>query len=413
VNLIVCHNRSFAVYLMAYIKEFGEKREFEVFIKGEPQIPIELRTVALSLNARFVSKQEIYKKTYSELIIDSFFDFGLQTSIISKIQFRDLSLFTDGLRNGFHSLPTVDLRLSKLIYFGVMLHEEAFENGLPRQLEKLRREVVPFDCIQSIWHSLQCFNSEVNSLEFESSDLLLVMRYWAMPAGHYQFRAQKKMTDYLSEELAKLPDVGRLIYRAHPLINHQIEKGDLSKFMGDQVEIVLWEEFCKPQRQFIEIGEPESVIYGSSNGPGQFFGFDSSLNVLVSKKWPDTKIIWPDSSRYNEYFETRRSTKVVDETISWMKGFESQSKKPDTGVIELSIDGSAMSDVISGMVIDALTQERDSLTQERDALTQERDALTQERDALTQERDALTQSTIWRLSKPIRLFVSKIKYLFD
>ena len=45
----------------------------------------------------------------------------------------------------------------------------------------------------------------------------------------------------------------------------------------------------------------------------------------------------------------------------------------------------------------------------RDELTQQRDELTQQRDELTQQRDALLNSTIWKLTKALRVFINIIR----
>jgi hypothetical protein len=72
--------------------------------------------------------------------------------------------------------------------------------------------------------------------------------------------------------------------------------------------------------------------------------------------------------------------------------------------------------ILSWMAFDELTQQRDELTQQRDELTQQRDELTQQRDELTQQRDELTQqrdvllnSTIWKLTKPLRILIETFR----
>jgi FkbM family methyltransferase len=49
------------------------------------------------------------------------------------------------------------------------------------------------------------------------------------------------------------------------------------------------------------------------------------------------------------------------------------------------------------------------LTEQRDQLTEQRDQLTEQRDQLTEQRDQLVNSLIWRLSKPLRNFISFFK----
>ena len=114
-NLVVCPNRQFSVYLLAYIKKFGKGRQFALLIEGACDIPLELAEVAHSLNSKFVNEIEVQSQIYEELLIHSYFKFGGQASFISKINFKTLSLYSDGMRNGFHGLAGIDTRLSKLI----------------------------------------------------------------------------------------------------------------------------------------------------------------------------------------------------------------------------------------------------------------------------------------------------------
>jgi len=333
----------------------------------------------------------------------------------------------------------LDTRLHKLIYFGFKLREESFESSMPQSLKEIENETVAFNTMEDIWHEIHEPRIGGNPFIFQQTDLLLVMRYWGMPGPSYQFVRNCNILGYLKEEISEIPRFNRLIYRSHPWFDHQIDREKLQNLVNGSVEVIMWNEMFETHQSFPEADEPESLIYRTVDSPGLFFGFDSSLNILVSKKWPSTKIVWPDQNKFSKYFDLTRSTNLVSEQIEMMKQYNSRQRKD--GVIELNVGGHEISSVISSMALqpesriqilefaserdaltqerdaltqerDALTQERDALTQERDALTQERDALTQERDALTQERDALTQSTIWRPSKPFRLFVSKIKHLF-
>ena len=405
VNLIVCPSRLFAIYMLAYIDEFGLGRKFEIFVANKSSIPEELDTLANLLNSRFINEHDLKDRRYDELIIHSYFNFGLQTSFIEHISFDRLGYFSDGFRNGLYGLPKIDSRLHKLIYFGVKIKEKSFEDGLSVSIEKLESEVVSLSNVRKIWMGLLESNPIASDAYFNSSDFLLVMRYWGQPGVHYPFMIGKTMQGYLRDELSGLHPYKRLIYRSHPQFNHEIQKSELQRIVGDKVEVVLWEELFKPAPHFPELREPEAMIWRSSIGPGLFFGFDSSLNLLVSKNWSQTKIVWPREVNYSEYFEIPRTTNVVSEQIKWMRELTESSEKVEKP-LSFRTNGSGMNEVVSASMLWSMNSELGIKTQERDALTQERDALTQERDALTQERDALVNSTIWRATRFIRAFVS-------
>jgi len=81
--------------------------------------------------------------------------------------------------------------------------------------------------------------------------------------------------------------------------------------------------------------------------------------------------------------------------------------------VELHTISSRMLSEISKLDIqrDELTHQRDELTHQRDELTHQRDELTHQRDELTHQRDELINSTIWKISKPLRLTINYLKKL--
>jgi hypothetical protein len=181
----------------------------------------------------------------------------------------------------------------------------------------------------------------------------------------------------------------------------------LQKLVGDEVEVIIWEDIFLVDGDLPEVNEPESVIYRNAQSPGLFFGFDSSLNVLVAEKWPTTQIIWPDPSKYSKYFLMQRSSVIVHEQIQMMQKYELQSSESEG--IELKVGGHGISSMLSSVALLEGMNSHRVVTGKADVLTQELDALTQERDALTQERDALVASTIWRTTKSIRRLISWLK----
>lgn len=268
---------------------------------------------------------------------------------------------------------------------------------MPQSLKEIENETVVFNTMEDIWHEIHEPRIGGIPFIFQQTDLLLVMRYWGMPGPSYQFVKNYNIREYLKEEISEIPNFNRLIYRSLPWLDHQIDNEKLQNLVNGNVEVIMWNDIFETYQSFLEADEPESLIYRSVDSPGVFFGFDSSLNILVSEKWPSTKIVWPDHNKFSKYFDLTRSTNLVSEQIEMMKQFNSSQRKGD--VIELKVGGHEISSITSSR---ALQPESKIQILE----------FASERDALPQERDALPQSTIWWLSKPIRLFVSKIKHLF-
>lgn len=392
-NLIVCPSRQFGVYMLAYIKEFGLGRQFEILIPDNSEVPHQLEQMAQELGAIFVAPEVIYSKTYDELLIHSYFKFELQIPYMLSIKFKSLTFYSDGLRNGVYGLPTLDARLKKLVYFGFKLREESFESSIPQSLEGIEYEVVAFKTMEDIWHKIHELKIDKIPNLFRQTDLLLVMRYWGMPGPSYQFAENRSVLDYLREEFLDIPTFDRVIYRAHPWFDHKISKEQLQDLVGHDVEVVMWNDLFEFYKPFPEVHEPERVIYTCTDSPGLFFGFDSSLNILVSEKWPSTRIVWPNPDKFSKYFDLPRSTNIVNEQIEMMKQYGFHRRKKD--VAELSVRGFE----ISAAITSGSGQKMHSRVLE----------LTRERDALTQERDAIVNSKIWRLSLPVRQIINLIR----
>jgi hypothetical protein len=422
-NLVVCPSRTFAVYLVTYVRTFGNGRNFHFIISGLSEPPKELATLADEYHITFIPEEDIQKTRYEELIIHSYFKFNNQQRYIAQIDFRTLTLYSDGIRNGFYGLPNLDVRLTKLISFGLTLRETSFDICIPIEFGELRHDVVDLNQISVTWSLLQQMRGMAIPILFNSSDLLIVMRYWDLPGSIYEFKPGVSILDYLKEEFSNRYMIDRVIFRRDSRFDREIRLDELKSLFPYVSEFVFWEEIFDTQSDFPELTAPESVIFSNGAGPGYFFGFDSSLNVLVGWNWVKTKILWPQPHVFRGFFKIPRSFQHVKEQSTWMKAFiDSHS---DEEVIELQVSGHQNEQYLTQISFrlneqerDALTQERDALTQERDALTQERDALTQERDALTQERDALTQerntitnSTIWRSTFLLRRVITNLRKL--
>jgi hypothetical protein len=420
-KLVLCPSRTFAVYLLAYIQEFGEGKKFHMIVSGVREVPAELLNLGSKVNTEFVSQEQIEGVAYEELIMHSYALWHKQSEFISGIDFNSMSFYSDGLRNGFYGLPSLNNKLEKLIHFGFMLREKSFELLTQNGKEDLQRQVVSWHQLKKTWLQLLGTSNKTSHSNFMEDDLVVTMRHWSMESlPFYRFKELNSVHDYLKSELTNLGGIKRVIFRSHPWFDDQFSHSDLVEVFGSDVEIVTWENVFTPNLDFPELTQPEAVFWQTNQGPGFFFGFDSSLVLLVSQEFKETEILWPDRRNYAPYFHTKASVELVDEQIQWMRQIAKLNLNINSKVAEVDVDGFPMASLVTTMMLenwdsaltqehDALTQERDALTQERDALTQERDALTQERDALTQERDALRNSTIWRLMGPLRKILNIVK----
>jgi hypothetical protein len=433
-KLIICPSRLFVVYLLAYLNKYQDDSEYEIHVLGSVNIPNELIDLGNSYNCRFVSEAEALCKVYEEVICHSSFQVDPFITLNSRIEYRAMTLYADGLRNGFYTNAQIDDKITKLIYFGFILRDSSFDEGISSRLRSMESRVVSMQDIGLIWKKLASKVLDTKNFQFKSGDLLLVMRYWGKEGTQYAFKESDNISTYLSEEMKFARSYSRVIIKSHPWFNTQLNELDLKLVFSEGVEVVTWEDIAPPSSDFPELVEPESVLWNSINSPDYFFGFDSTLNILVGQLHPRTHILWPTKALYSKLFDLPRSSRIVGDQVSWIQEYLLKISEKNQLDLEMEINGAAIG--ISGLnsIIDqykklteintidfglerdaltqqrdALTQQRDALTQQRDALTQQRDALTQQRDALTQQRDALTNSTIWRFTRPLRKILNILK----
>ncbi len=395
-NLVVCPNRLFAIYMLAFVKQFGNAEKFHFVICNSISIPKELRSAGEELEVEFIDERQSQLNSYDRLFIHSYFKLHLQQRYVSTFSFKELYFFADGLRGGFYGLPELDNRLKGLIYFGFVVKEDSFFNLIHELGSQLLIRTVLFTEIKNIWIKVQSKSNLPLDNLLSSRDLLLVMRYWGVVSHQYRFKENLDIYDYLRGELSKYEHFDRIVLRKHPHFPKDIEMSELKRIVPESCALVLWEDIVSVDKHFPELTEPESILMSSANSPGLFLGFDSSLNIVVSKLHPQTQIIWPDTSKLQTFFRSHHSLEIVNDQVKLMSNAELCADNEQQPVQEFSIRGVGMQTLLTRLILNEFVQERD--------------ALTQERDALTQERDALRNSTIWRATRALRFIVSKFKH---
>jgi hypothetical protein len=411
-KLVVCPSRLFAIYLLAYVREFGMGETHHFLIENRERVPEVLKKLALNLNCHFLDEPN-YSEFYDEIIVHSYFLFSKQKDYVLSFNFGAVSIYADGLRNGVYLLPRIYHDVKSIIYFGYIQNSESSGDFKSRDNGPVEIKVVSWRELEKVWQDLQATRTAATGAGLESSDLLLVMRYWGEESNFYEFKSNLSILDYLEEELGSIKQHSRLVYRMHPGFKFQLTESDLLRSLTGVTRIRNWDDLFCEDSDFPELTSPEAILWTASQSPKTFFGFDSSLGLPVGLKHPKTNLLWPTPAIYKKYFKSAVSEKIVSEHTSLMSSAMQLIVNRDMENVAISSSGYPIDGVISRMLIESWEvrslQERDALTQERDALTQERDALTQERDALTQERDALTNSTIWRLTGPLRKILNILK----
>jgi hypothetical protein len=397
-SLAICMSRAVTIYFLAWVREYGSGREFDLIVSSNQTLPNRYINLLSENGITCVETGFAQDQTYENLILQPYEGFASHENLLEKFNFKKIIYFSDCLRNGMFSFPKLDPRTSEFIYFGFELVESAFIDNLTSNQRNISRSIVSVENISSTWNELLGLYSEFESASImQQNDLLITMRHWGM-APQYTL-LQDNLQDYLLEEFDGYERINRVIYRGHPWVHLDFDSNinrHLSNSLrfANKAEFVRWEDLFKQNIEFPELTSPEGEIWKSEHQLGLFFGFDGSLNTLVNLRCPQTEIIYPKKEIYKKYFKYEKSTNLVSEQVQWQKDLAAQMKN--------SIELSKICIATSGRYYEKLIIE---------LIRQGGDGLVAERDGLVAERDGLAQSTIWRASKPIRWFLDGLKKL--
>jgi hypothetical protein len=95
-KLVVIPSNTFAIYLIAYIKEYGSESKFDVFFDRDRNLPDYLLQEFQSLDCTIATRESLLENSYSELVIHSFASFENQLEILESVRYEKLTLYSDG-----------------------------------------------------------------------------------------------------------------------------------------------------------------------------------------------------------------------------------------------------------------------------------------------------------------------------
>ena len=379
-------SRNLALYFLAYVQEFGQNRTFNLLIMDGNNFPEGYEGYLANLNVTTISLDQATTHRYKKIFLQPYQNFATHKELLNNFSFESISYFSDALRNGMYSFPSLDLRADELIYFGFELYEKSFYENLDSKQKKMEKKIVSPDMIRKVWVDMTKLSNRKKSSSLKSDDLLIAMRHWGTKPT-YTF-GEEGVHRYLEEEFAELPPLKRIILRDHPWVgpNSLIRESLLNLTSSHSgLQLFLWEDLFPVQEDFSELSSPEGEFWNNDHELGYFFGFDGSLNNLLQICSPKTQVIYPNFEIFEKYFHYKKTTDLVAEQVRWQKVYAQKISQGNiSSEIRIETDGRGYEKLITEIGIWS-------------------------GDALTQERDALMNSTIWKLSWPIRWTINQIK----
>ena len=189
-NLALCMSRAVTLYFLAWVREFGSNREFDLIVSNNDALPVRYVKYLQQNGIYCVERQFAQEQKYDSIVLQPYEGITFSKNVLSEFSFDNVVYFSDCLRNGMYSFPNLDSRTSELVYFGFELHEESFNDNLSSDQKFLKRSIVSFDAIRNTWIDILKLYPEAYSRPImNKNDFLLVMRHWGS-APHYPFKKE-------------------------------------------------------------------------------------------------------------------------------------------------------------------------------------------------------------------------------
>jgi hypothetical protein len=169
-NLVICTSRAITIYFLAWAREYGAGREFDLIVSNGDTLPNRYISLLAENGITCVEKNFAQDQTYESLILQPYESFDSHRNLLSMLSFKKIIYFSDCLRNGMFSFPKLDPRTSEFIYFGFELIESSFIDNLTIDQQNISRSIVSVKNIRRTWNDLLGLYSDSKSTPIMQKD---------------------------------------------------------------------------------------------------------------------------------------------------------------------------------------------------------------------------------------------------
>ena len=394
-NLIWVPNQQFALYFLAFCRQYSVLGDYSIFVQYELVIP-ELKEFAEEMNINFISREDTRKTHFEYFIMFSYGILSYQEDVRASVKYKKLLIFGDQFNNTFylHSLAR-DWEIHGLVFFGYELIDNSFISmDLPDVKESF---VISLSLIAKQVKELQDRRNIGDYKEIINNQSHLILdRYWG--TGPYRFRDRLGYRRYLNRIMETSGIQQSIIFKKVESNFSDVLDNERSHVITEIAghALISWESVVQEDSDFRYLTSPEALFLGDRIAPNSLFAFDSSTSLIGSLSQTNLKIVWPDDVEVTGIFKYPFIEELVKEKSRIYREVVAESLHEDTlSVVQVRTDGLDMREFLRRFI--------------KNHYVNMLDALTQERDALTQERDAIQNSRIWRGTLLFRLIVTKFR----
>ena len=144
-NLAICMSRAMSIYFLAWVRQFGVRRNYDLIISNGDTLPEEYLKFLEKHGIKPVETYFAQKQNYERIVLQPYEGFGAHKKILDQYSFKKITYFSDSFRNGMFSFPKLDRRTTELVYFGFELFESAFDDNLNSSQKEITRSIVSID----------------------------------------------------------------------------------------------------------------------------------------------------------------------------------------------------------------------------------------------------------------------------
>ena len=116
-NLAICMSRAMSIYFFAWVRQFGDGRNFDLIISNGDTLSEEYLRFLEKHGVKCVDPCFARTQNYECIVLQPYEGFGAHKKILDQYSFNTITYFSDSFRNGMYSFPKLDCRTTELVYF--------------------------------------------------------------------------------------------------------------------------------------------------------------------------------------------------------------------------------------------------------------------------------------------------------
>jgi hypothetical protein len=258
-NLIWVPNQQFALYFLAFCRQYSVLGDYSIFVQYELVIP-ELKEFAEEMNIKFVSRDYATNKSFDYFVMSSWGNLSYQEEVRISVDYKKLLLFGDGFNNTMY-LHTSARKwdIYGLIFFGYELVDETFKS---RDLPNVKNKyIISIKSISDYVIELQARCRIANYKDVINNECFLILdRYWGTEP--YLIKDWHNYEKYIERVLSYPDENLNIVYKkVEPEYSNTLDEVRQNTVIDfSNPRYFDWDSIVEPEPDFRYLTSPEKLF---------------------------------------------------------------------------------------------------------------------------------------------------------